>query len=103
MRPPDSRYIVYIVSNNNREIFISMTTNLQERIVSIREGKGSKYASARGLTKLVYFEMFSDRSAAVARMRQMKSWRRIKKDMQIEIYNSEWCDLSEDWDVNAES
>ena len=44
--------------------------------------------------KLVYFEQTSDVSAALEREKQLKGWRRSKKNALIETMNPEWKDLS---------
>jgi putative endonuclease len=46
---------------------------------------------------LVYFEATTDVSAATAREKQIKGWRRSKKIGLIQSINADWRDLSEDW------
>jgi putative endonuclease len=48
--------------------------------------------------KLVYFEETSDVRAAIAREKEIKGWRREKKDALVHATNPEWRDLSLEWD-----
>ncbi len=58
---------------------------------------------SKGFTKkyqchrLVYYESFQDVSAAIAREKQIKGWRREKKIGLIEKLNPRWQDLAENW------
>jgi putative endonuclease len=49
------------------------------------------------VTRLVHFEETSDVMAAIAREKEITSWRRAKKVALIEASNPEWRDLSQDW------
>jgi putative endonuclease len=44
--------------------------------------------------KLVYFEETSDASAALAREKEIKKWRREKKNKLVMGMNPQWADLS---------
>ena len=43
--------------------------------------------------KLVYFEQTTDVRAALEREKQLKGWRRSKKNALIESMNPQWIDL----------
>jgi putative endonuclease len=45
----------------------------------------------------VCFESYQDVTAAIAREKQLKGWRREKKIALIEKINPAWIDLSKDW------
>jgi len=49
------------------------------------------------LKKLVYFEETPDVKAAIAREKEIKKWRREKKNQLVDKMNSEWKDLSMEW------
>jgi putative endonuclease len=52
------------------------------------------------VNKLIYFEVFSNPRTAIAREKQLKGWRRSKKEALIAISNPEWRDLmAEMWAV----
>jgi putative endonuclease len=47
--------------------------------------------------RLVYFEEFTNINTAIAREKQVKGWRREKKNQLVESMNPEWKDLASDW------
>ena len=47
--------------------------------------------------KLVYFETASDVLVAIEREKQIKKWRREKKNQLVAGTNPEWKDLSLEW------
>ena len=85
-------YFTYIITNNNRRLYIGMTNDLNRRLEEHRTGtKG--FASAYKMTKLVYYETFEGPNAALQRERILKKWRREKKIQLIEGSNPEWDEL----------
>ena len=53
----------------------------------------SEFTRKYKLKKLVYGEEYSDPREAIAREKQIKSWRREKKITLIESQNPKWRDL----------
>jgi len=49
------------------------------------------------LNKLVYYEQTLDINSAIQREKEIKKWRREKKNKLIESLNPKWLDLSKDW------
>jgi len=47
--------------------------------------------------RLVYFEQFTSVEAAIAREKEIKGWRREKKDKLVESINPGWKDLAAGW------
>ena len=47
--------------------------------------------------KLVYYEHYQDINTAIAREKQLKNWRRDKKEFLIKQINPHWHDLSSEW------
>lgn len=58
--------------------------------ISYQKGLRKKY----NVNKLVYFEQTMDVNVAIAREKQLKKWRREKKNALVEEMNPEWKDLS---------
>jgi len=90
-------YYIYIISNwNNKVIYVGMTNDLERRIYEhknkIFEGFSKKY----NLNKLVYYEYTNDVNAAIQREKQIKKWRREKKNSLVESRNPEWKDLADE-------
>jgi len=88
------KYYVYILTNkNNTVLYTGVTNNLVRRIwehkAKIIEGFTKKY----NITKLVYYEIFDNPSAAIKREKQLKAGSRRKKKELINSVNIEWKDL----------
>lgn len=83
---------------NNEVLYIGVTNNLERRVhehkCKLIDGFTKKY----NVTKLVYYEIYEDVLSAIAREKQLKKWRRSKKNDLVNKKNSEWKDLSNDWE-----
>jgi putative endonuclease len=55
------------------------------------------FTTRYNINRLVYYEVCGDVLAAIAREKQIKSWRRSKKVVLIESMNRDWKDLSATW------
>jgi hypothetical protein len=54
------------------------------------------------VTRLVYFEVYRLAPNAIAREKQVKRWRREKKEKLIASKNPKWVDLAADWSTPQE-
>jgi len=90
-------YYVYILSNVSKTIYVGMTGDLFARTFQHKQKKEEGFSSRYNLHKLVYYEIYNDVYAAIAREKQIKRWRREKKVALIESVNPKWKDLAEDW------
>jgi putative endonuclease len=91
-----NEYYVYILANwNNRVIYIGMTNNLERRINEHRNKLLPGFTTKYNVNKLVYFESTNDVNAAIAREKEIKKWRREKKNALIETVNPNWGELYE--------
>ena len=88
-------YYVYILANNtNVALYIGVTSDLIRRVYEHREHLDPSGFTARyDIRKLVYFEQTSDVRSALEREKQLKGWRRAKKNALIETMNPQWRDL----------
>lgn len=73
---------VYIARTHDNKLYIGHTVHLDRRIVEHLRGKfGAKFLKDHGRAfEVVYTEAFSSRAAAMNRERQLKRWRRAKKE-----------------------
>jgi putative endonuclease len=71
-----------------------MTNNLARRLREHRLGEHEGFTKKYQVHRLVLFECFHDPRAAIAREKQIKSWRREKKVALIEAENPTWEDLA---------
>ena len=88
-------YYVYVLTNwNNRVLYIGITNNIERRIYEHKHKKIEGFTSKYNLNKLIYFETFEDSLLAISREKELKKWRRKKKDELINLNNPKWKDLS---------
>ena len=89
------QYFVYILTNYTKStLYIGVTNNLLRRLEEHREGVIDCFSKKYKTYYLVYFEEYQDIWDAIAREKQLKRWRRDKKNFLIETLNPEWNDLS---------
>ncbi|MCF8242830.1 MAG: GIY-YIG nuclease family protein [Melioribacteraceae bacterium] len=92
-----NQYYVYIMTNFSKTLYTGMTNDLKKRVYQHKNKMIPGFTSRYNITKLVYYEIFNDVKAAIAREKEIKGWTRIKKISLIEKENPEWRDLSEGW------
>jgi putative endonuclease len=92
-------YYVYIVTNNTRStLYIGVTGDLLVRVWQHRAGERPHTFSQRyHCVHLVYYEHYREVRDAIAREKQLKRWRRQKKNTLIATLNPHWEDLAKDW------
>lgn len=72
-------YLVYIIECSDTSLYTGVTNNLERRFDAHKSGKGGRYTRSRQVVRLVYTERHPDRSSALKREAQIKSWPRKKK------------------------
>ena len=81
-------YYIYIMSNgNDTTLYIGITNNIERRVAEHRTADPYSFTSRYKCHKLVYIEAFSSRIEAIEREKQLKSWKRKKKDALIDSVN----------------
>ena len=87
---------VYILSNRRGTVlYVGVTTNLRQRLEQHVNGSGSAFTKKYRVTRLLYYETFHDVRFAIAREKEIKGWRRVRKDALIRKYNPRFEDLRE--------
>ncbi len=76
---------VYIISCSDNSLYTGITTDMSRRIKEHNSGKGGHYTMARRPVKLVYQEKHPNRSHALKRESEIKSWTRNKKLVLINL------------------
>ena len=94
---PGREYYVYILTNRVRTLYVGVTNGLVRRVYEHKHKLVSGFTKKYNVTWLAYYESTSDIRAAIAREKQIKSWRRSKKVELIEALNPNWKDLSLGW------
>jgi putative endonuclease len=86
---------VYVMASINRVLCIGVTSDLGKRVAEHRCNRyPNSFTSQYRVHRLVYWEEYVDISEAIAREKQLKSWRRGKKLRLIESRNHDWDDLA---------
>jgi putative endonuclease len=88
-------YFVYIVASRSRNLCTGVTNDLERRILQHKRGLVSGFTKRYRIQRLVYYEMFGDIKAAIAREKQVKRWNREKRLALIASQNPTWKDLTE--------
>lgn len=90
-------YYVYIMASRSRVLYTGVTNDLARRVEEHKQGLNSGFTSRYGVTRLVYFEEFTDIRDAIAREKKVKDWRRSRRTSLIEARNPTWEDLAKSW------
>ena len=89
-------YYVYILTNITRSVmYVGVTNNLENRIADHVDGRGGAFTRKYRLNTLVHVEEFQFVDEAIAREKEIKGWRRSKKNALVEASNPTWADLAD--------
>ena len=89
-------YYVYILTNPERMvIYTGVTNNLSLRIKQHWEHRGdnSCFTGRYYCYYLIYYEEFHDIRDAISREKELKKWRREKKENLINTMNPKWNNI----------
>ena len=92
-------YFVYITTNPARTVvYVGMTNDLESRLQQHydQRGKEKTFAGRYFCFKLIYYERHSDVNHAIEREKEIKKWRREKKEKLINSLNPEWKFLNDE-------
>ena len=89
------QYYVYILASvTNVTLYIGVTSDLVRRVYEHKHNADPDSFTAKyNVHKLVYFEETTDVKVALEREKQLKGWRRSKKNNLVETKNPQWKDL----------
>ena len=89
------QYWVYIMSNKTRTVmYVGITNDLYRRYAEHKEEKIKGFTQKYKCHDLLYFEEFKDIEDAISREKEIKAWRREKKEKLIATRNPEKRDLA---------
>ncbi len=94
-------YYVYIVTNKNKTVLYTGMTNdllrrLSEHLQASIPFKQSSFAGQYNAYHLLYYEIFENIMDAITREKEIKGWRRSKKEQLINDFNPEWKFLNDE-------
>ena len=88
-------YFVYILTNHTNKVMnIGITRNLERRLREHREEFTHGFTQRYHVNKLVYYETYASPREAIEREKELKGWRREKKNNLVESVNPFWSDIS---------
>lgn len=90
----EHNYYVYIMASFSGTLYIGVTNNLQRRVFAHKSSLIDGFTKKYGCKKLIYFEQTNNIESAILREKQLKKWRREKKEWLIKTINPHWKDLS---------
>jgi len=92
-------YYVYILTNRIKTVlYIGVTNNLKERLYIHQNPE----ATSKAFTKkykvyyLIYIEHYMDVNTAISREKELKGWKRSKKEALINSVNPDWNFLNDE-------
>jgi putative endonuclease len=90
----DKQYYVYILTNwNHKVIYVGVTNDLTRRLHEHKNQLCGGFTQKYNVNKLVYYEVTESIETAIVREKQIKAWRREKKNVLVETINPLWHEL----------
>jgi len=78
-------FYVYTMTNQSRVVlYTGITNSLMRRVWQRQSGDIEGFTKTYKVNRLVYYECFDDPRTAIAREKEIKGWRRDKKNALIE-------------------
>jgi putative endonuclease len=88
-------FYVYMMTNQSRVVlYTGITDSLVRRVWQHQNSEIKGFTKTYKVNRLVYYERFDDPGDAIAREKEIKGWRREKKNALVETKNPRWTDLS---------
>jgi putative endonuclease len=89
-------FYVYMMTNRSRVVlYTGITNSLMPRVSQHQNGEMEGFTKTYKVKLLVYYERYNDPRDAIAREKEIKDWRRAKKNAPVETMNPNWADLSQ--------
>jgi putative endonuclease len=83
-----------MLTNRSRVVlYIGVTSSLEDRLWHHSNTVTNSFVKRYKLDPLVYYELYDDIREAIAREKQLKHWRREKKNDLVRRLNPKWEDL----------
>jgi putative endonuclease len=88
-------FYVYMMTNRSRVVFYTGIANsLIRRVGQHQKGEIEGFTKTYHVNRLVFYEGFKDPRASISREKEIKGWRRSRKNALVEKLNPKWTDLS---------
>ena len=87
-------FYVYMMTNRSRVVlYTGVTNSLERRVWFHRNNTVKSFTKTYKVDRLVYYEQFNEASDAISREKEIKGWRREKKNQLVQTLNPKWKDL----------
>jgi len=84
-------YFVYIMTNKHKTVlYVGVTNDLERRVHEHESGLYKGFTKRYNCHYLVYYEHYTQIEHAIGREKEIKKWRREKKNNLISKFNREW-------------
>src|SRR6266487_4808482 len=88
-------FYVYMMTSRSRVVvYTGMTNSLVRRVWQHQKGEIEGFTKKYKVNRLLYYENFDDPRNAISREKEIKGWRRGKKNALVETLHPKWTDLS---------
>ena len=90
-------YYVYMLTNKtNKVLYTGVTNNLKRRVYQHKNNLVQGFTQKYNVHKLVYYDCTNSVYDAISREKEIKGWKREKKNELVNKFNPEWKDLFEE-------
>jgi putative endonuclease len=86
-------YVYLLASRRHGTLYLGVTNDLVRRVHEHKTKVVPGFTERYGVDRLVWFEIYDDRTTAIAREKAVKKWQRDWKIRLIEEQNPDWRDL----------
>ena len=88
-------FFVYMMTNRSRTVlYTGVTNSLERRLWFHRNNMIKSFTKTYKVDRLVYYEQFNEARDAISREKEIKGWRREKKNQLVQRLNPKWKDLA---------
>jgi len=98
----NNSYIYFLTNRYNNVLYVGVTNDLVRRVVEHKAKINKGFTYKYNCDKLIYYEIFTLITDAIAREKQLKNWKREWKNKLINDFNPEWKDLSGEIGIDEE-
>ena len=90
-------YYVYILTDkNNKTMYVGQTNDLERRLYEHKHKLVDGFTKRYNVDKLVYYEVCESVMSTIEREKEIKGWRREKKNRLVESVNPDWKEIQID-------
>ncbi|MBX3046614.1 MAG: GIY-YIG nuclease family protein [Anaerolineales bacterium] len=91
------KYFVYILGSKTGTVYTGVTNDLERRMFEHKHGLLDGFTKSYRVNMLLFYEEHDYIEDAIRREKEIKAWRREKKDKLIASVNPHLEDLASDW------